>query len=200
MTNIREFIKKLGDKAPSFFDTKEATVARWLKTGSIPMKAVEKVLIAEETLRQLSAPEPEPHVAVDPIPAATEPDIDPLTHLPNNLPKVQPQFGGGRAVSAGGSSPDWIEADPTEQNFGVNMTRPGRINTQPLPPMKIKKVNGQDVPYVEQPAPIKDLPPEIGSGAAGWSDRGAPIPQPKRENERPVPQKQAEGVSEATLP
>jgi hypothetical protein len=200
MINVREFIKQLGDKAPDFFSTKKETVARWLKTGNIPFKAVEKVLVADETLKQLQGgnqvrdiPEPQPEVATQ------EPDVDPLTHLPVNLPKNQPRVGGGRAVSAGGTAPDWIEADPTEQNFGVNMTRPGRINAQPLPPMKIRKENGQSIPYVEQPKPVTNLPPEIGGGDAGWSNRGEPIPQPKRENERPIAPKPTEGVSETKV-
>ena len=205
MTDVRAFIRKLGDKAPDFFGTKPETVARWLKTGNIPFKAVEKVLTAEEAFKltgtiEVTSQNKPPEGTPEPIrQVVTEPDIDPVTHLPTNLPKVQPQYSGGRAVSAGGSSPDWIEADPTEQNFGINMTRPGRMNTQPYPPMKIRKVNGQDVPYVEQPAPVTNLPPEIGGGEAGWSDRGQPIPQPKRENERPIAPKPTESVSETKV-
>ena len=206
MINVREFIKQLGDKAPDFFSTKKETVARWLKTGNIPFKAVEKVLVAEETLRQVAVPVSQEMIATTPPPPQDtvpvkpqEVEVDPLTHLPTNLPKNQPRVGGGRAVSAGGTAPDWIEADPTEQNFGVNMTRPGRINAQPLPPMKIRKENGQSIPYVEQPKPVTNLPPEIGGGDAGWSNRGEPIPQPKRENERPIAPKPTEGVSETKV-
>lgn len=170
MTNIREFIKKLGDKAPAFFDTKETTVARWLKTGSIPMKAVEKVMIAEEALRAVGTIEvtqdaptqvPQP----EPIRVVTEEAIDPLTKLPIGLDTRRPQI-----QPAPGFQPSVIEMNPAEQNWGVNLTRPGRINQGPLPPMKIKKVNGQDVPFVEQPKPVTVLPPELGNAEAGWSN------------------------------
>ena len=196
MINVREFIKKLGDKAPDFFGTKDVTVARWLKTGNIPFKAVEKVLAAEEALNMLhGAPRTEvTHTApvLQPATPTVEEgsDIDPLTHLPANLDRKLPQIN-----AAPGHAPQVIEMSPTEQNWGLNLTRPGRpAITQPFPPMKIRKVNGQDVPYVEQPAPIRDLPPEMGDGGAGWSNRGEPIPQPKKENERPIAPKQAEAI------
>ncbi len=195
MINVREFIKQLGDKAPDFFGTKKETIARWLKTGNIPFKAVEKVLVADETLKQLQGgnqvrdlPEPQPDTE------ATPPEIDPLTKLPVSLDRRLPQI-----PQQPGHQPQVIEMSPTEQNWGVNLTRPGRINAQPMPPMKIRKENGQSIPYVEQPAPVKELPPEIGGGEAGWSNRGQPIPQPKRDNERPLAPKPTESVSEAKV-
>lgn len=172
MTNIREFIKKLGDKAPAFFDTKASTVERWLKTGSIPMKAVEKVLISIETIDAIRAPQASvEQPQVDPVthlPAQaepTEPQVDPITHLPIGIDTRRPQLQG--------TPPSVIEMSPTEQSWGINLTRPGRINRAPLPPMKIRKVDGMDVPYVEQPKPVTTLPPEIGGGEAGWSN---PLP------------------------
>ena len=196
MIDVRAFIRNLGDQAPSFFNTKDTTVARWLKTGNIPFKAVEKVLAAEEALKTVT----EAHQASQPAqngPApvsqsVTEPEIDPLTHLPRDLDRKLPAIN-----AAPGHAPQVIEMSPTEQNWGINLTRPGR---DPYAPMKIRKVDGQDVPYTEQPAPVRDLPPEMGDGGAGWSDQGKPIPQPRKENERPIAPKSAESVSETKIP
>lgn len=184
MTNIREFIKNLGDKAPLFFDTKDTTVARWLKTGSIPMKAVEKVLMASEAMRLTGTTEfttATPPTAGTPEPlheVVREPDVDPVTHLPTNIDRKLPQI-----QALPGHAPQTIEMSPTEQSWGINLTRPGRIQT--LPPMKIRKVDGQSIPFVEQPKPITVLPPSIGSDP-GW---GKP-------NEPTVKKESTEGVSQ----
>lgn len=193
MIDVRQFIRQLGDKAPDFFGTKEQTVARWLKTGNIPFKAVEKVLAASEALNALSpeVKEAQQTPAQAPLPTSPEPDVDPITHLPTNIDRRLPQI-----QAAPGHGAQVIEMSPTEQNWGVNLTRPGRV--APLPPMKVRKVDGQDVAYVEQPAPVTVLPPSI-SGDAGWSDKGNPLPQPKKDNERSVPQKPTEGVSESKV-
>lgn len=198
MINVREFIKQLGDKAPDFFGTKEQTVARWLKTGNIPFKAVEKVLAAQDALTALSTHTKEQNINNGKLMEQVvrnnpqlEPEIDPITHLPTNLDRRLPNIN----VPAG-HAPTVIEMSPTEQNWGVNLTRPGRV--APLPPMKVRKVDGQDVPYVEQPAPVTVLPPSI-SGDAGWSDKGNPLPQPKKENERPIAPTTPESVSESKV-
>ena len=188
MVNIREFIRNLGDKAPAFFDTKEQTVTRWLKTGSIPMKAVEKVLMAAEAMRVTGTAEfqtntPPPPNTPEPIRVIEkEPEIDPMTNMPVGAKSRMPEFQGGM--------PAEIEIDPSEQNWGNNLTRPGRLpQSRPLPPMKIRKVNGQDIPFVDtQPAPPTVIPPEIGGGA-DWS----------KPREQSVEKEPTEGVSETKV-
>lgn len=189
MTNIREFIKNLGDKAPAFFDTKDTTVARWLKTGNIPFKAVEKVMMASDALRSTNAVTSTETVTESLKPIEGQPEqpvedqIDPLTHLPVNMDKRLPTLNPGH-------SPQVIEMSPTEQSWGLNLTRPGRLPQRgALPPMKIRKENGQDVPYTEQPKPITVLPPDIGN-EPGW---GKP-------NEPAKPKEQTKSVSQETLP
>lgn len=202
MIDIREFIKSLGKEAPAYFDVSEKTISRWVKTGNIPIKVAQKVYIAHEAMQKSQTPTPPVAANVaPPQPVPNEPQIDPVTKLPVNLQKHQPQMTGGRAISAGGNNPDWIEADPTEQNFGINMTRPGRVSSQPMRPMKLREENGQKVAYVENTPALADqknpdgspkiaLPPSISGGAGEWS---APAPQQPHE---PQPETSApEGVS-----
>jgi hypothetical protein len=169
MTDLREFIKKLGDNAPAFFGTSEATVKRWLKTGSLPFKATQKILLMLEASGVIGNKITD--VTVKPSVGLTEisyekiepgvPEVDPVTKLPTDLRR-------GNFVMQG-RPPDFIEEDPREQNFGANLTRPGRA-PQPLPPMKIKKVNGQDVAYVDNhPKTPTAMPPTMPQGA-GWSN------------------------------
>jgi hypothetical protein len=195
---IRTFIKNLGDKAPEFFDAKPVTVARWLKTGNIPLKAAEKVMLAMRAFEEVEVmdgavklDDETYKLAEEAEPAMSE--VDPVTHLPTDLNRKLPAV-----QSAPGHAPQVIEMNPTEQSFGLNLTRPGRPNTAPLPPMKIRKVNGQNIPYIEQPKPVTVMPPEI-SGDAGWSNKGQPLPQPEK-NERRVPQGPAKEVSPETVP
>src|SRR5256885_12462004 len=122
MIDIREFIKNLGDSAPAYFDTKPETIKRWVKTGNVPIKVAQKIYAAAEAVGK-SAP-----VTATPTPAAFAPtpedNLDPFTHLPRNMDKRLPEI----QVMAGGRLPDTMEMSPTEQSFGNNLTRPGRVN------------------------------------------------------------------------
>jgi hypothetical protein len=149
MTDIRQFIRNLGDDAPTFFGTKPDTIKKWLRTGSVPIKAAQKIFAAEsatiKTLKQQEPPKPEQ-------------ETDPYSGLPLNIDRRLPNV-----QSTTGGMPSVIEMNPAEQSFGVNMTRPGRIQrSRTLPPMKIKEVNGQKVAYIDDsPKAPTVLPPSI---------------------------------------
>lgn len=167
MVDVRDFIRKLGKDAPEFFGTTEKTVKRWVKTGQLPIKAYSKIDMAVRATENQAMPAPTP--APEP-PAPTqpsEPQLDPYSKLPINIDRRLPEI----QVQAGGHLPDVIEMSPTEQSFGVNMTRPGRLTTAaPRPPMKIKEEGGQKVAYVDNsPRTPTVLPPSIASGT-GWAD------------------------------
>lgn len=175
MTDLRQFIKNLGDNAPKFFDTKETTVKRWLKTGSLPFKATQKILMAIEATQGSQAPVTLENGTVVPAPNTDlpqEPAIDPVTKLPVDMRRGNFQIQG--------TPPNFIEEDPREQSFGLNTTRPGRM-PQPLPPMKIKKVDGQDVAYVDNhPRTPIVMPPTMPTGADWNKPLERPEPQPKK--------------------
>ena len=188
MIDIRQFIHNLGDDAPAYFDVKKETVTRWIKTGNVPIKVAQKIYAAATAL---SVP-----VTMEAAPAQPEqPAEDPITHLPTNIDR---RYTGQPPVS--GKLPDTIEISPTEQSFGNNMTRPGRISAKPMPPMKLRDEGGQKVAYVDNnPKTPTVLPPTMPN--EGWADQGAPLPAPKkalnpndpRSTQRPpegVPQKQ----------
>lgn len=169
MTDVRKFIRNLGENAPAFFDVKQATVDRWLKTGSVPIKAVQKILAAVEAAKMaVESVEPQ-----EPLPQPEAlPSVDPLTNLPKDIGRRLPD------VQVQGPPPSEIEINPYEQSHGNNFTRPGRmpLTARPLPPMKIKKVDGQDVAYVDtEPKTPLVMPPEI-AGNAGWSQPYEPKP------------------------
>ncbi len=159
MIDIREFIKNLGDSAPAYFDTKPETIKRWVKTGNVPIKVAQKIYAAAEAVGKSAAPAPAPAVPV--IAPTPEDNIDPFTHLPRNIDKRLPEI----QVMAGGRLPDTIEMNPNEQSFGNNLTRPGRVNIKPLPPMKIREEGGQKIAYVDtSPKTPTAIPPSIGGG------------------------------------
>lgn len=192
MIDVRVFIKNLGKEAPAYFGVTEKTIQRWTKTGNIPIKVAQKIFAAHEAIKLSETPTPPVAAYVAPVaPQPQEPLLDPVTHLPVNLQKHAPLIAGGRAVSAGGNAPDWIETDPTEQNFGINMTRPGRVSNQPMRPMKLREENGQKVAYVENTPALADqknpdgtpkvvLPPSIAAGT-GWNE-----PQPETQPTKSV--------------
>lgn len=155
---IREFIRNLGDKAPEIFDTSDKTIARWLKTGSIPMKAAQKAFTIMQAMDGArSFQEAKPDVAPNFVA-----NIDPLTNLPRDLDR--------RLPTIQGQPPSEIEINPAEQSFGNNLTRPGRMSSTPMKPMLIKKVDGVDVAYTpEQPKPPSIISPTIPQGAGAWS-------------------------------
>lgn len=203
MIDVRTFIKNLGKEAPAYFGVTEKTIQRWTKTGNIPIKVAQKIFAAHEAIRISQTPTPPVAAYTDPVthlpanpPAQPEPQIDPVTHLPMNLQKHAPQIVGGRAVSAGGNAPDWIETDPTEQNFGINMTRPGRVSNQPMRPMKLREENGQKIAYVENTPPLAEqknpdgspkvtLPPSIPT-SVGWAGPQTNESQPETQPTKSV--------------
>ncbi len=195
MTDVRQFIKNLGPNAPTFFDTTEKTIQRWVKTGNVPIKQAQKIFMAMQAMQAPPQTNPEPPVVVaDPI--------DPMTHLPTNLEKIQP--------NSQGRPPEWIDLDPREQSFGNNFTRPSRPPTRSLQPMKLRDEGGSKVAYVENTPALADmknpdgtpkapaLPPSIGG--TDWAAQGAPLPaplqkpnpndpRPAQRETTPVPQK-----------
>ncbi len=159
--STREFIKSLGDNAATFFDVKPETIARWLKTGNVPVRAADKIFMAMNAAKLASVdPREENRSELVELSKAVT-DIDPITHLPRNLNKRLPELQG--------KPPAVIEINPTEQSFGNNFTRPGRINTQPLPPMKLRRTeDGQVEAYIDNhPKSPTVIPPTIDSGV-GW--------------------------------
>jgi hypothetical protein len=181
MVDVRQFIRSLGKNAPEFFGASDQTIRRWLKTGSVPIKAAQKVFTAVQAGQAAQGPTqqaPEPQA---------QPQIDPLTHMPSGLVNRTPQYpSGGRAQAAGGTSPDWIEMNPVEQNFGNNFTRPGRMSVAPMRPMKLRDEGGQKVAYVDtEPKAPTVLPPSIPKGE--WVGKGEPLPAPRKTEG--VPQK-----------
>lgn len=163
----REFLKNLGDdKGPDFFGVSQATFKRWVKSGNVPLKAADKVLAAMQAMSQS-----EPAPATTPQPE--QPAIDPYTKLPIQMDRRLPDI----QVQAGGHLPDVIEISPTEQSFGMNLTRPGRLaSARPAPPMKIKEEGGQKIAYVDNaPRTPTTLPPSIPTGT-GWADKNESAP------------------------
>jgi hypothetical protein len=162
MIDVREFIRNLGDQAPDFFDTTDKTIQRWVKTGNIPIKAAQKVYAAYEASKAVARAVRAEAVRNTPPPADLAP-IDPVTHLPMNIDRRLP------SVQFQGRPPDVIEMNPLEQSFGVNMTRPGRVDVRPLPPMKLKDVGGQKVAYVDEPPKAPTVMPPTMPQDNTWS-------------------------------
>lgn len=171
MIDIRQFIRNLGDDAPAYFDVKPETIKRWIKTGNVPIKVAQKIYAGAQAMEKQQAP---PQTMQEQPQVAQDPAVDPLTHLPVNIDRSYTGM-----PPMGGKLPDTIEISPTEQSFGNNMTRPGRISSAPMPPMKLRDEGGQKVAYVDNvpKAPIV-LPPTIAN--AGWADQGNPLPAPKK--------------------
>lgn len=171
MIDPRSFIRNLGKDAPAFFDTSDQTIRRWLKTGSIPIKAATKIFSAIQAAGQSVQPEPaQPQPTVQ-----LSPGEDPYTHLPQNIDRRLPEI----QVTAGGKLPDTIEINPTEQSFGNNFTRPGRVTITPLPPMKLRDEGGQKIAYVDnEPKAPTVLPPSIPR--EGWIGPSEPLPAPRK--------------------
>jgi hypothetical protein len=169
MIDIRQFIRDLGKDAPAYFDTTDKTVQRWIKTGNVPIKIAQKIYAADEAIKKQAPPQTSQEQ-----PQVVDDGLDPLTHLPRNIDRTyqgQPPMGG--------KLPETIEISPTEQSFGNNMTRPGRISAQPMPPMKLREEGGQKIAYVDNtPKTPTVLPPTMAN--AGWADQGAPLPAPKK--------------------
>lgn len=158
----REFIKNLGDDAAEFFGSSPQTIARWLRTGSVPLKAVDKIHLAMRAAQAASQ---------EVIEVSIEDAIDPVTKLPVNIRRGLPALQG--------QPPAFIEEDPREQSFGINLTRPGRL-PQPKPPMKIKIVDGVKIPYVDNnPKTPHAMPPTIATDNT-WA---TPLerPEPKKD-------------------
>lgn len=167
--NTREFIKSLGENAAEFFDVKPETIARWLKTGNVPVKAADKIFMAMNASK-LAVVESSQPITVNspginpPSPqVVVETKVDPVTHLPTGMSAKLPD------IQVAGQKPAIIETDPREQSWGNNLTRPGRRDAQPLPPMKLRRrEDGQVEAYVDtQPAPPVVIPPTINANA-GW--------------------------------
>jgi hypothetical protein len=171
MTDIRNFIRNLGDNAATFFDVSPDTIRRWIKTGNVPIKKAEKIYAAMEALEK-SRVEP---VAPQKPTIQLSPGEDPYTHLPQDIDRRLPEI----QVAAGGKLPDTIEINPIEQSFGNNFTRPGRVHITPLPPMKLRDEGGQKVAYVDNaPKEPTVLPPSIPKG--GWIGPSEPLPAPRK--------------------
>lgn len=194
MIDVRAFIRNLGKDAPAFFDTSDQTIRRWLKTGNVPIKAAQKVFAAAQAVGQSVQPE-QPMQRVPEVSGT-----DPYTHLPVNIDRRLPEI----QVQAGGKLPDVIEINPTEQSFGANFTRPGRVTITPLPPMKLRDEGGQKIAYVDnEPKAPTVLPPSIPR-EGGWIGPSEPLPQPKKENKPyneplPAPRK-TEGIPQEQVP
>jgi hypothetical protein len=172
MKPIREFIKNLGKDAPDFFGTSDQTIRRWIRTGNVPMKQAERILAAMEAVKAIT-PDPAPQAQRVPEVSGT----DPYPHLPINIDRRLPEL----QVQAGGTLPDVIEINPTEQSFGANFTRPGRVTITPLPPMKLRDEGGQKIAYVDnEPKAPTVLPPSIPR-EGGWIGPSEPLPHPKKE-------------------
>jgi hypothetical protein len=189
MVDPRQFIRNLGDQAPNYFGTTEKTIKRWLKTGQLPIKAFQKIELAVQATRPA-----DPALAQPQDPATTQPadpPLDPYTKLPLNIDRRLPEI----QVEGGGKLPPVIEMSPTEQSFGVNLTRPGRLSNTVMPPMKIKEEGGQKIAYVdtEPPKPIV-LPPTMQTDA-GWASKGPPMPEPKKPDEPRTKKIKAKSVS-----
>jgi hypothetical protein len=165
--DVREFIKALGDNAPTFFDTKPETIKRWIRTGNVPIKAAQKIFAALLASKEMAQQPPQRAPAT----TVTEPGIDPMTHLPINMDRRLPEI----PVMAGQSLPPVIEISPTEQSFGNNFTRPSRLPVA-QPPMVIRDDgSGNKIPVPSGAKPLSEqknisLPPSIPQ-SAGWTEK-----------------------------
>jgi hypothetical protein len=173
MTDLRTFIRNMGKDAPAFFDVSPDTINRWLKTGSVPIKKAEKILAAINALEKSQKPEPVP-ATQQPGPQLS-PGEDPYTHLPKDINRRLPEI----QVTAAGRLPETIEINPTEQSFGNNFTRPGRVTYAPMPPMKLRDEGGQKVAYVDTtPKTPTVLPPSIAND--NWTAKSEPLPAQRK--------------------
>ena len=69
--------------------------------------------------------------------------------------------------------------NPTEQCFGNNFTRPGRVSVAPSPPMKLRDEGGVKVAYVDnEPKAPTVLPPSIPNEK--WIGKSEPLPAPRK--------------------
>jgi hypothetical protein len=183
MIDIRKFIQNLGDGAATYFDVKEPTIKRWIKTGNVPIKIAQKIFAAHEAMeKSVATPPPLPPPAMAQTPLD---NLDPITHLPKNIDRRLPEI----VPMAGQKLPDTIEMSPTEQSFGNNFTRPGRVSSRPMPPMKIREEGGQKVVYQENTPALADrvdaegkpiaptLPPSIAN--QGWNEPKPETPAPE---------------------
>src|SRR5256885_13002175 len=119
MIDIRAFIRNLGDAAPAYFDVKPETIARWTKTGNVPIRVAQKIFAAAEAITKSQPAAP---ISVPQVNIPMELGVDPMTHLPTNIDKTLPNI----APMGGQGLPAVIETNPVEQSFGNNFTRPGR--------------------------------------------------------------------------
>jgi hypothetical protein len=171
MIDIRDFIRNLGDEAPNFFGCSKDTVRRWIKTGNVPIKVAQKIYAANAAVDKAQRPEPVPEKPT----VQLSPGEDPYTHLPKDIDRRLPEI----QVTAGGRLPDTIEINPAEQSFGNNFTRPGRVTTTPLPPMKLRDEGGQKIAYVDnEPKAPTVLPPSIPKEK--WIGPSEPLPAPRK--------------------
>lgn len=97
---VIEKIKELGDKAPEYFGKKQSTINAWMKTGNIPIDAVEKVFseipttpaatLEPQVLQQPSA-QMERHQSNSVVPPRNEPQPPPSVSevLQNHAGKIQ---------------------------------------------------------------------------------------------------------------